>query len=194
MPNWRFWEKGKKATQVSDTGKGPIASLSRLEKEGILKIITTDILEARVKNLHDGLLECLKDYREASFSEFIPEELIEKLPEAERLQYVRDEISAIKKKREALDKAVVLLTDVAWPWNRAGDKKNKLAAYIVDLFLQEYEEYKDVPSEYDTLYTELLSIAQKSYREPDVTKEVPIAIFSPSPGVQLDLRKMEEIE
>ena len=193
MGNWRFWEKGKKATEVSDTQKGPVASLSRLEKEGILKIITTDILEARVKNLHDGLLKCLEKYRKASYSEFIPEELIEQLPPEERLEYVRDEIKGIKGKREALDEAVVLLTDVAWPWNRAGDKKNRLAAWIVDEFLQEYEEYKDVPSEYDTLYTELLSIAQKSYREPDVTKEVPIAIFSPSPGVQVDLRKAEEI-
>lgn len=189
---WRFWEKGRKQTEVSD--KGPISSLGRLEKEGILRILTTDILEARVKNLHDGLLKCLKQYREASVGEIIPDHLLQQLPENERLEYVKGQIEGIKGKREALDEAVVLLTDVAWPWNRGGDPKHRLSAFLVDEFLQEYEDFKDIPEEYDSLYTELLSIAQKSYKEPDVTKEVPIAIFSPSPGVQLDLRKLEEVE
>jgi hypothetical protein len=193
MPKWRFWERGEKETQVSTSERGPISSLSRLEKQGILSIITTDILEARVKNLHDGLLKCLEDYREASYCEFIPEELVEQLSKEEREEYARKRIQAIKDKRKALDQAVVLLTDVAWPWNRGGDKKHRLSAFIVDEFLQEYEEYKDVPEEFDTLFTELLSIAQKSYKEPDVTKEVPIAIFSPSPGHQVDLRKAEEL-
>ena len=186
---WKFWSRDK-----GDGKEDVISSLTRLEKDGILRVLTTDVLEHRVGNLHDGLKTALATFREGSMMEIIPGDLLEKLPEKERVKLLKQAIQGVKKKREALDDIVVLLTDSAWPWNRGGDKQNKLMAFIVDEFLQDYEELKTIPEFYDDLYTMALSIQQKSYRGEDVTKEVPIVILTPQGGKGFDPGMMAKIK
>lgn len=188
---WKFWktgQKGKDGTEAIQT------TLSRLEKEGILRVLTTDVLEHRVQNLYQGLSEALKTFREGAATQIIPEELLEKLDPEERKEYIKKAIAGIQRKREALDDIILLLTNSAWPWNRAGDKHNRLMAFIVDEFLQDYEELKNIPEYYDDLYTMVLSIIQKSFMGEDVTKEVPIAIFMPQAGKGYDPGIMEHIK
>lgn len=187
MVKWQFWKKD------GDKKKEP-TTLARLEKDGLLRVLTTDVLENRVKNLHEGLTQALETFRKARLKTLIPEEVLDRMSEAQREEYIKNYVEGIRKEREALDNIVILLTDAAWPWNRAGDRNNRMLAFIVDEFLQDYEELKNHPDYYDDLYTMALSIVQKSFREPDVTKEVPIAIFMPkAQGNQVDLRQMEEL-
>lgn len=188
---WRFWDTGK--TKDGKPVEELKTTLSRLEKEGILRVLTTDVLEHRVQNLYQGLASALKTFRKGSSMEVIPEHLLKKLPEKERTKHIKKAITGIQQKREALDSIVLLLTNSAWPWNRAGDKHNRLMAFIVDEFLQDYEELKDSPEYYDDLYTMALSIIQKSFMGEDVTKEVPIAIFMPQAGKGYDPGVMEHI-
>lgn len=189
---WKFWKtgKGKDGKPVEELK----TTLSRMEKEGILRVLTTDVLEHRVGNLHDGLKQALATFREGSLLDIIPEDLLAQLSEKERDKLIKKSIRGVLKKREALDDIVVLLTDSAWPWNRAGDKQNRLMAFIVDEFLQDYEELKDSPEYYDDLYTMAFSIQQKSYRGEDVTKEVPITIFMPQGGKGYDPSSMMKIK
>jgi len=192
MARWKFWKTGDSG---KDGSQEPLkTTLSRLEKDGLLRVLTTDVLENRVQNLYQGLSSALATFREGASMELIPEELLEKLDKKERMKYVKKAIAGIQKKREALDNIVLLLTNSAWPWNRAGDKHNRLMAFIVDEFLQDYEELKSSPEYYDDLYTMALSIIQKSFMGEDVTKEVPIVIFMPQGGKGFDPGVMEKIK
>lgn len=191
MPRWKFWKTGQKDGGPQEELK---TTLSRLEKEGILRVLTTDVLEHRVQNLYTGLAEALKTFRDGALLELIPEDLLAKLDKKERNKLIKQAIAGIKKQREALDNIVLLLTNSAWPWNRAGDRHNRLMAFIVDEFLQDYEELKSSPEYYDDLYTMALSIIQKSFMGEDVTKEVPIAIFMPQGGRGYDAGALKKIK
>lgn len=185
MVKWKFWKK---------EGEKSLTNLARLEKEGVLKTLTTDTLQIRIHELHDDLTEAFEEFRKGSLQAIIPDDLWDRMDPETKAKYIQKGVEGIQQKREALDKIVLALSDQAWPWNRAGDPLNRLMAFLVDEFLQDYEEFKEIPAFYDDLFTMALSIIQKSYKEKDVTKEVPIVIFMPQAGKGYDAGMMEKIK